>query len=106
MTSELNYYTWQPYPQDVPIERRLRCSECGAPGEVVRYLHDEIIGPYTVFDSLSNNVRDLFTVYCTSCAEKAGYGTYKDRGVKPPHLDGLQRWLGHVLDHGDPEHLA
>jgi hypothetical protein len=40
------------------------------------------------------------------CAHQAGYGTYQDRGVQPPHLNGLQRWLAHILDTGDPEHLA
>lgn len=107
MTSgDFDYYTWQPYPEDVAMARRMRCCVCGAPGEVVRYRHDEIIGPFTAFSSLSNSVRDLFTVYCLPCADKAGYGTYKDRGLPPPHLNGLQRWLGHILDRGDPEHLA
>jgi hypothetical protein len=79
---------------------------CGAPGTVVCYRHDEIIGPCTAFSTLSNQVDDLFTVYCDSCAHAAGYGTYVERGIKPPHLNGLQRWLTHVLDHGDPRHRA
>jgi len=52
-SGDFDYYTWQPYPEDV-----------------------------------------------------ARYGTYKDRGLPRPHLNGLQRWLGHILDRGDPEHLA
>ncbi len=102
----LDHYTWQSYPADVPTGRRMPCSDCGVPGVVVRYRHDEIIGPYTAFASLSNQQEALFTVFCLACAHKAGYGTYVERGVQPPQLNGLQRWLAHVLDRGDPEHLA
>ena len=48
----------------------------------------------------------MITVFCLADAEKAGYGTYKDRGDLPPHLNHIQRWIAHALDFGDPEHLA
>ncbi|MDQ1746277.1 MAG: hypothetical protein QOD07_540 [Frankiaceae bacterium] len=102
----LDYYTWQPYPSTVPAARRSPCATCGARAEVVRYRHDEIIGPCTAFASVSSTTTDLFTPFCMKCAHQAGYGTYQDRGVQPPHLNGLQRWLAHILDTGDPEHLA
>lgn len=102
----VDYYTWRPYPADVPEERRMRCVQCGAPATVVRYRHHEIVGPCSAFSSLGNKTASLFTPYCEACAHAAGYGTYKDRGEKPPHLNGLERWLAHVLDMGDPEHLA
>ena len=97
-----DHYTWQPYPPEVPMVRRRPCSACGAPGEIIRYRHDEIIGPYTAFSTLSNKIDDLVTVYCMACAHRLGYGDAVASGVKPPHLNGLQRWLVHVLDHGDP----
>src|SRR3954451_12288854 len=111
----LDCYTWQPYPQNVPAARRMPCIRCGAPApgtrcaaqaEVVRYRHAEISGPCTAFASFGNSTASLFTPYCMDCAHNAGYGTYKERGIEPPRLNGLQRWLAHVLDSGDPQPLA
>ena len=102
----LDYFTWQPYPADVPVARRRPCSMCGAPGTVVRYRHDEVIGPFTAFATLSNQVDDLFTVYCDSCAQRAGYAAPAEGEPLPPHLNRLQHWIAHVLDAGDPEHRA
>jgi hypothetical protein len=86
--------------------RRMPCTACGSPAEVVRYRHDEIIGPCTAFASLSNTTQSLFTPFCLDCAHQQGYGTYKEKGLEPPHLNGLQKWLAHVLDSGDPKTLA
>jgi hypothetical protein len=47
----------------------------------------------------------MITVFCLDDAHDAGYGTYKDRGDLPPHLNHIQQWIAHALDYGDPEHL-
>lgn len=103
-------FTWQPYPAEVPASRRLACSVCGGQGEVIRYRHEQF-GPLgstqeNPDDPPTEDVRELITVYCLDCAHKAGYGTYKDRGELPPHVNHIQRWIAHALDLGDPEHLA
>jgi hypothetical protein len=100
----LDHYTWQRYPADVPVAGRRTCSRCGAPGTLIRYRHDEIFGPATAFSTLSNHVDDLFTVYCDSCAEKAGYSPAPDGDILPPHLNRLQHWIARALDLGDPDH--
>jgi hypothetical protein len=101
---------WQPYPEEVPASRRLPCSVCGGPGEIIRYRHEQFgsLGspPLDLDGPLTDEVRGLITVFCLACAEKVGYGTYKDRGEPPPHLNHIQHLLSHVLDLGDPEHLA
>ena len=103
-------YTWQAYPGEIPTDRRLPCSVCGVPGEVIRFRHEQfggISGGLTPPDEpAAEDVRAMITVFCLGCAEKNGYGTYKDRGDLPPHLNHIQQWIAHVLDIGDPEHLA
>jgi hypothetical protein len=103
-------YTWEPYPSGVASERRLPCSVCGVPGEIIRYRHEQFgaLGspPINMDGPPPEDVRAMITVYCVQHAEEAGYGTYKDRGEPPPHLNHIQRWIAHALDAGDPEHLA
>jgi hypothetical protein len=96
-------YTWQRYPSEIPTERRLPCSVCGEPGEVIRYQHEQF---GTFAGGPPPDVRSLITVFCLADAEKAGYGTYKERDEPAPHLNHIQQWIAHVLDLGDPEHLA
>jgi hypothetical protein len=102
-------FTWQLYPDDVPTSRRLPCSVCGRLGEVIRYRHEQFgaLGSPLANPNgpPSEDVRAMITVFCLDDAHKAGYGTYKDRGDLPPHLNHIQRWIAHALDHGDPEHL-
>jgi hypothetical protein len=103
-------FTWQPYPDEVPTSRRLPCSVCGGPGELIRYRHEQFgsLGspPQNPGGPPPADVRAMITVFCLDCAHKAGYGTYKDRGELPAHLNHIQRWIAQALDYGDPEHLA
>lgn len=103
-------FTWQPYPDEVPAARRLPCSICGEPGEVIRYRHEQFgaLGSAQLDPDgpITDDVRALITVFCLADAEKNGYGSYKDRGELPPHLNHIQHWIAHALDLGDPEHLA
>ena len=83
---------------------------CGAPGEVIRYRHEQFgdfgAGLTDPNGPIPPDVLAMITVYCLRCAEGAGYGNDKDRGVAPPHLNRIQQWLAHELDRGDPDHLA
>jgi hypothetical protein len=103
-------YTWQSYPEEVPASRRLPCSVCGGPGEVIRYRHEQFgslgSAPINLDGPVTDDVRAMITVFCMGCADRAGYGTYKDRGEPAPHLNRIQRWISHALDLGDPERLA
>lgn len=103
-------FTWQPYPEEVPAAGRLPCSACGATGEVIRYRHEQFgevgAGLVDPDEPPAEDVRQMITVLCLACAEKEGYGTYKERGEPAPHLNRFQRWIAHALDLGDPEHLA
>jgi hypothetical protein len=103
-------YIWEPYPRDIPESRRLPCSVCGRPAEVIRYRHEQFGsfggGSLDLNGPPPPEVRSLVTAFCLEHAEQNGYGTYKERGELPPHLNHIQRWIAHALDLGDPEHLA
>jgi len=103
----LGYYTWQDYPADVPVDRRRPCIVCGAPGEVVRYQHVDRFG--TQLSRSGDQVAlgdptaaDAFTVFCRACARKADSDSDRNYSNDPVHLNAVQRWLGRLLDYGDP----
>jgi len=107
----LGYYTWQDYPPDVPLDRRRPCIECGAPGEVVRYQHVDRFGfqvaPADEEVRLGDpTAADGFAVFCRACARAAGWDSGTDHSHDPVHLNAVQRWLGRLLDYGDPNPIS